>query len=235
MNKALERRWRSATVLAAMVLATSAAMCGALKTSHASDQEDTPQLEADADGDLVDVFAFMRPESTTHMAVVMTVNPKARTTTRFAPRLDYNFHFVGVADPQAGILDPSALDVTIACRFQEPSPDGSQIVACSGNGLSTVAPVGSADAGLPEDAMRVYAGLAANPAFADVAKLQATVSSGQLAFADGGPDSGSNAFAEKNVLAIVVEIDVDKVLFPGKPGGEPRPLVAVSAETVRLP
>jgi hypothetical protein len=107
------------------------------------------------------------------------------------------------------------------------------VVACSGNGVSTVNTVGVTDGGRPADEMRVYAGLRADPAFGDVAKLQATVSSGQLAFVDAG--TGANAFAAKNVLAIVVEIDVDKVLFPQKPPADPRPLIAVSAETVRLP
>jgi hypothetical protein len=221
-------RWRWAPV----ALACAGALAvGFARPSWASDHEDAPSLAGDPAVDIADVFAFVRPGSTSHMVLSMTVHPGANGAAVFATGVEYVFRLVGY-DAAARALDPSVADIQVACRFQAPQA-GSQVVVCSANGVSSFATLGQTDSGADDAPLRIFAGLRADPAFGDVERLKTTLATGQLAFVEAGA-TGTNTFANRNVLALVVEVDIDAVLFPGRDPAVDRPLLAVSGHTERL-
>ena len=202
------------------------------RPSWASDHEDAPSLVDDRGADIADVYAFMRPGGSTHLVLAMTVHPGATTTTLFDEKVEYVFHVLGF-DSKAGTIDPTLLQALVACRFAS-ADAGPQRMVCSVNGVAAEATAFTeADAGAPTARVRLFAGLRADPDFADIAALESTVATGQLKLTA----SGTNAYAGKNVLAIVVEVNVDDVLLSGTGSGTlgSRPVLAVSASTERLP
>jgi hypothetical protein len=74
--------------------------------------------------------------------------------------------------------------------------------------------------------LRVYAGLRADPAFGDLQQMKQTVDTGVLKIAPGG----TNSFQGKNVQAIVVDIDVNRIIFTDSPATRPILAVAASVE-----
>ena len=214
-----------------VALATAGAM-GALatRTSWASDHEDAPSLVTDKGADIADVYAFMRPGSTTHLVLAMTVHPGATTATTFDPKVEYQFRILGY-DTVAGAVD-STVDTRVSCRFEPPTAGSpaAQVFLCGANGVSAFGTVGTASTADAGDQLRAWAGLRADPAFGDVAALKSTLATRQLAFSD----AGTNTFAGKNALGIVVEVDIDKILLANIDVTGGRPTLAVSATTERL-
>jgi hypothetical protein len=198
------------------------------RTSWASDHEDAPDLVTDRGVDIGDVYAFMRPGSTTHAVLAMTVHPNATATTTFDTQVEYQFRILGY-DAATGAVDGS-VDTRVTCRFEPPPATGAQAMLCAANGAAVYGTVGTATSSEAGDAMRAWAGLRADPAFGDLAALKSTLADRQLRFAD----AGTNSFAGKNALAIVVELDVDNVLLANVDVTAGRPLLAVSAVTERL-
>lgn len=219
-------RWRTRGPLGLALVGAAVLVAAYGGPSWASDHDDAPSLAVDPGPDIADVYAFMRPESTSHMVLSMTVATGATSGTPFDPSIEYAFRVL--AADSTGALDPS-VDTRIHCRFEIPTSDG-QLMLCTGNGFSAFTKVGDSTTADESAPMRVFAGLRADPAFGDVAALATTMASKQLSFSD----AGTNSFAGKNVLAIVLEVDVDKVLLAGLDGGT-RPLLAVSAVTERVP
>jgi len=217
----------TATALVAITLSAVAVILRLGGSSWASDHQDAPRLLPPAD--LADVFAFMRPGSSARMVLAMTFHAGAGPSTPFDSGRAYVFRLVG-HDPTTNAPDPSRVDVRVACRFSSPEFPP-QSVVCNANGFSGFADVGVVDAGVPEGPLRIFAGRRADPAFGDVARLQATVSDQTLSFAD----AGTNTFAGQNVLALVVDVDVDAILLAGRDVAAGRPLLAVSAFTEALP
>jgi hypothetical protein len=169
----------------------------------------------------------------------MGVAPYASASSSFSAQVDYVFRVRRVTAPIPLTFDSTSLDVT--CNFDDSTP---QAVTCSAPGglvaRSIVGDTTSGNAG-PGSAMRVFAGLRADPAFFDRQGSLATIASGRTRFA------GQNAFAGANVLAIVVEINVAKAFVPmpeagaiaeagesdsGSSGVETMPVLAVAAETL---
>lgn len=224
------RPWRVGIAGVVAIAATTVTAVVA-RPSWASDHEDAPSLATtDKGADIADVYAFMRPASSSHLVLGMTVHPNATATTTFDTKVEYQFRVLGY-DEAAQAFDPT-VDTRVTCRFETPDVNGKQLVLCHANGFSTFATagdVGTTDANAP---LRIYAGLRADPAFADMTAVKNVITTKQLGALDGGV---TNTFANKNVLAIVVEVDIDKVLLAGVDAAATgRPKLAVSGTTERL-
>ena len=220
-----------ARALVAIGIAATAAGLGA-RATWASDHRDAPSLTTDVGADIADVFAFMSPDTPGRMILAMSVHPDAPKTATFPAGVDYTFQITGY-DPVTKMLDPSLASTSVSCRFLAPQAT-SQVVLCSANGLSAYANVGDEDAGVSGAPLRVYAGLRADPAFGDIVKLEQTLTTKTLSFTD----AGTNSFAGQNVLVLVVDIDLGRVVFLEEAGTDAgaitRPLLAVSGSTMRL-
>ena len=217
---------------AAAPAALSCALVLTALVARASDHEDAPSLVEDRGADIADVYAFVRPGGTTHLVLAMTVHPGADTTTTFDEKVEYVFHVFGYDPSIGGYINPGVLQAQVACRFAS-ADAGPQTMLCSVNGVAKEGALGSGDAGADTAPIRMFAGLRADPDFADIAALQSTVATGTLKLTA----SGTNAYAGKNVLAIVVEVNIADVLLAGTTATAlgSRPLLAVSASTERLP
>lgn len=218
------------------LLAAIGVGAGFIRTAIASDHLDSAALATDPTVDIADVYAFMRPktsgsstfEKSTHLVAAMTVYPNAPRQAEFEEYVDYTLSFVGIDDPATGLL--GALDASLVCHFRPKtgdSPDGLplQPFTCSANGSFFVG-VTNEVSGASTDRLRVFAGLRSDPAFGAVPGVLAAVDAGNLPGADAGP----NTFAGQNVLSIVAELDVGKVLF-GDAGAS---VIGVSGLTERL-
>jgi hypothetical protein len=193
----------------------------ALSPVHASDHLDSPGAVGDPQADITDVFAFTSPETPGRVVLAMTVAPFASASAAFSTQVDYIFRVRRVAAPQPLTLDTTPLDIT--CDFGD-GDGATQSVTCTGPaGILATAPVGATMGVDPHRAMRVFAGRRADPAFFDWQGALATVASGRFAF------TGQNAFAQADVLAIVVEVDFASTAD----AGATPPMLAVAGETVR--
>ena len=226
------KRRALATALPVLAVALSAL------TSHAFDHVDGPQAVIDPATDIADLYAFMRPETgdggaykpSSHIVLVATFEPNAAVGSRF-PIVTYQFRVRSVKDPSD--LSADGLDVTrdfkVVCSFLAGAP---QEVTGSVNGQSASTAIDNADAGPASSDIRVFAGVRADPAFADVKGFTDSVDAGQLKL--GG---GTNAFADKTVRALVVEFNVNRVglaqdASPDTPGAAG--IWAVGLESVRI-
>jgi hypothetical protein len=182
-------------------------------TSRAFDHADGPQAAIDPATDIADVYAFMRPEqgdagayaASSHIVLVATFEPNAAPGSAF-PNATYQFRVRNVKDASnltAGGLDTYA-DFKVVCTFLDGKP---QEVTCSMNGKTATAQVENEDAGPPSADIRIFAGVRADPAFADFNAFVETLDAGQLRFSP----TGNNAFAGKTVRALVVEFNVNRV------------------------
>ena len=208
---------RARAALACTAVAAAGAMA-ALSVGRASDHLDGPRATADPQADITDVFAFTSPEEPSKVVLAMAVTPYASDASTFSGEVDYAFRVQMVDAIQPLSLGGAALDVV--CDL---TGSATPTMTCTGPQGATGSAVVGATSGAPGDAIRVFAGLRSDPAFFDRQGALATVASGRAAF------TGQNAFAEANVLAIVVELD--STLFAGDSGAHP--VLAVAAETVR--
>jgi hypothetical protein len=193
----------------------------ALSTGRASDHLDGPRAVADPHADITDVFAFTSPERPGHVVLAMTVVPFAPVKDTFSVQVDYVFRVRRVSAPQPLTLDATPLDIT--CVFDDGDGAG-QSVTCSGpGGAYATASFGDTSGGNQQNAMRVFAGRRADPAFFDRQGMLSTIASQRASF------TGQNAFLGADVLAIVVEIDVLAL----SDAGSALPMLAVAAETTR--
>jgi hypothetical protein len=219
-------------VVLATALALGLAVLAARGTSMASDHRDSASLAADPSVDIADVFAFMRPEGTSphfvkshHLVAVMTVHPSASNAAIFEPGVDYTLSIIGLDDPSGGI--PGALDAAVTCRFYAPVGTNdaglpAQEFTCAANG-QFFAGVTNEVKGASTDALRVFAGLRSDPAFGAVPGVLSAIAAGRVPSAD----AGANAFAGDNVLSIVADLDVNRVLFTDDAGVTPLGVSAI--------
>lgn len=228
----MNRRTSLPLVAALATVAMGTAALGG-RPSRASDHADGPSAAGDPSTDITDVFAFMRPEPvdggfgpSSHLVLAMTVFPNAPATATFDPAGDYLVNVAAApSDPLAGSVNTARLDVVLRCRFGAPGDGGAQSFVCSCNGQFATGTTGAVDSDSTSP-FRVFAGRRADPAFGAVDAVAKAAASGNLP-----PDAGSNDFAGRSVLAIVAELDVDRVLF-GDGGRYP---LAISASTGRFP
>jgi len=202
----MDRRWVRGIFCCGVLAA-----CGTVvATGLASDHNDTAQTVTDQKADITDVYAFMRPEGTgpytpsTHMVVMMTMDPGATTATTLDPGLVYTFRLTRLNAALA-----TSTSYSIVCSARDPKL-GPQTVVCGAAGTFGTATLNAAPTGAPTDKIRVWAGMRSDPAFFDKAKFDESVSTKSLKFVN----PGTNSFQGKNVMAIVVEFEVAGVLNP---------------------
>ncbi len=196
-----------------------------LSPSYASDHIDTPSIDDLAAADLTDMFAFSRKSGDKNTLVLaMTTHLFAKKKTKFSDRVEYSFqlrraNIIG-SGPNFGI--DTRDEHTISCTFQKGS-DGKQVMQCTvsqaefGRELvKTEVKVGDLNGGNNES-IRVFAGLRADPFFFDLVRV-GLERKRNTSFNDKGfPFPGiipKNGLIWANVLAIVVELDVDRILGP---------------------
>lgn len=190
-----------------------------------SDHVDGPRQIGDPSADLTDLFAFTSPENPAHTVLAANVFPSAGVTAMFSNAVEYSIVVRRVT--VAGVGDASSFksgdkEYRFSFRFSvlehgcdaKPiqrgtctCPDGQKIefVVNDEKGAST-----------PDGAVRVFAGLRSDPFF--------------LAWVVRDLKKVPNLLQHDNVLAIVVEVDTQRVLNPS--GGS---LFGVVAETMPPP
>jgi hypothetical protein len=221
----MRRRW----VLLGAVSFVAVAGVMATSRTEAFDHQDAPGTIADRFADVTDVYAFMRPESetdggfkkTSHLVLAMNFAPDIQNGQRIPTNIDYVFRVRAVSNVSSLALGSPNFKVT--CNFTAATP---QKLVCIANGKSAVTTVGESDAGAPTEGVRVFAGVRSDPAFADVEAFRNTVAAQKLQFRT----PGQNTFANKNVMSIVVDLDLATVVFNG---ASSMPVFAVAAQTVR--
>jgi hypothetical protein len=198
-------------------------------------------LAAGGAADIADLYAWTSADAS-KLNLVMTIDPFATEGAMFSDAVQYAFHL-----SSAGAFGESQTEVRILCTFT-----AAQVISCWVGDDEYVSGDASAEAGLVSESgrLRVFAGLRNDPFFFNIsgfhgATMAVKAAAGELTFdADGCPDldqatadalvtqlasdqSGGapiNAYAEANILALVVEVDTALVT----PGG---PVVGVWAST----
>ncbi|HET9648580.1 MAG TPA: DUF4331 family protein [Kineosporiaceae bacterium] len=183
-----------------------------------SDHISGPRALADPIADITDFYAFPSPERPGWLVLVMNTLPFAPADGRFSDGLIYRFR-LRPADVDPGARRVSAAagpEWTLDCVFDDAGagrltrPDGEVISFEAGGDV----PVDDGSG------VRVFAGPRWDPFIMDAPAGLRTVAEQRLSF----NDPGSIFLDGKNVLALVVELDCDRLLGRSGP-------VAVVAET----
>ena len=200
----------------------------------AADHADAPASAADPAADINDLFVFKSTDADNNgsrTVLAMTVFPEATNGSRLSDAVEYNFHIADRSTTPATMM-------TISCTADN---EVNQTVTCvidEGSASTTLLnPVIDATYETLDQTLRtgdfpmlVYAGVRDDPFFFD------SVAFGEVyqSVLDGSPspgalldDTGVDAFAADNVIAIVV--DVADTALPSTSNN-----LAVWAETVRI-
>lgn len=239
---------RSNRACAALGLGLAALASLVAPPARGADHRDGPAVTASPEADINDVYAWMGSDGKT-LYLAMTVFPGAGATAKFSDAVYYVFH----TSSRAKLIDPTVqpTQVDVICKF-----DGEQRVQCWGggdyvSGNASVVPGILSRTGK----LRAFAGLRQDPFFfnqegfnAVRATVKGAFKAGQITTVDtrgcptypmraelvsqlkeqaGKPGSTPvNAFANQNVLALIVGIDVALVKGSG-------PIVGVWGSTYR--
>lgn len=220
------RKFLLASVLFPLALTTG----GALAADHA----ESPGADADPAGDLADVFVFISPENPRRMVAALTFGgrplPRSRIDTTFYcdPRVIYVLN-IGRANA-AGVFTNTPA-VKVVARFGNSVTTGRcglQLENVPGGGGTFVGPIESVISSTT--GLRAFAGLRNDPFFFDAEGYNGMVA----AFAAAPPPGGyvvnsfglgsrprRDSFANRNVSAIVFEMDLD-TLAPVSGGSRPK-------------
>lgn len=175
-------------------------------TALGSDHKEAPMVRESNPADIADLYAFVNPNNTEKLVLVMTVNPfsvrEEGIAFLFSPHLRYKF----LIDNDGDTLEDHVLsfDFNADQTFTAYLP-GNRAVEGIGT-MPTVEPVAN-DAVITEtdDGIRLFAGPRDDPFFFDVV--------GFFRFLAGtGSFTGTDGFAGYNVSAIVAEIPIDMVM-----------------------
>lgn len=236
MSPKLSSKGPARAFAAAFAVLASAAVMSA-------DHAESPGTDADPAGDLADVFIFPSPQNTARTVGAITFGgrsaPRSRIDGTFYcdPNVLYTLH-IDRANAQ-GAFD-NIPDVQILARF------GTNRDGQCGVQLENVPGAGGTFSGAIETTfesstgLRAFAGLRNDPFFFDaegyaalVASFAAAGQSGDLigAFRLGSGQPRRDSFANRNVSAIVFEMDTN-ALSPAT--GSTRPQVRVWSTTARI-
>lgn len=231
----------------AMVLGLCALGTGP-QLANATDRKDgspTSQVIADPSVDIADVFAWMSSSSSlTYMA--MTVNPDATTASKFSSTAYYVFH----TNAKATYKDAATqAEVNVICSFDQDQKIECWVVGTDKTKLVYLKGDANQPAGISSrnGELRVFAGLRNDPFFFNEAGLKtvitnnaakidmgvnaagcpATISAADRTTANNALKTPANtdAFAGKNVLALVVQVNTNLLT------STTRPIVSVWAST----
>lgn len=206
----------------------------------AADHRDSPTADANGEGDITDVFAFLDPNDASQLVLIMNVNPlavPAEPNYRFAPNILYQFK---VANGQRAVEDLVVQAVfanvpTTTCASGQminiygPSKPPS---AGTINGVLNQPPTATGCTGqtFQQSNLQVFAGLRADPFVADPGQLFRILANNQDLFRDfpgsalgplrGRPVrpnriSGVDAFGGFNVTSIIIELPKSAVAGSG--------------------
>jgi len=174
----------------------------------AADHMDSPIVKNDPAADITDVYTFVNPHDPSETIILTNVVPMATSNSRFSDKVDYIFH-----------IDNGSGDRSITCTF----PELATRVSCSGPaGVSVSGPLNQIVQGTN---LRVYAGLADDPFFFDLAAFNHTKETLVPQF----HNPGTNAFANQNILTIALGIKSSVLSDAGA-----HPVLKVYASTKRF-
>jgi hypothetical protein len=208
----------------------------------AADHAESPGADADPAGDLADVFLFISPENPKRLVGAMTFGgrplPRSRIDTAFYcdPKVIYVLNIERANAAGAFTNQPTT---KVVARF------GKSDTGRCGLQLENVPGSGGTFSGATEvvftssTGLKAFAGLKNDPFFFDAEGYN-----GMVAAFDGAPPAGGylvnsfglgtrarrDSFANRNVSAIVFEMDLD-VVAPAS--GNTRPKIQVWATTAR--
>lgn len=185
----------------------------------AADHGDGPNVNAEPSADISDYFIFPRNNGDMgkRVTMVLSINPKATSKTLFSDALNYRFRVRPIKaiqnEPFKAIVDNK--EIRIDCRAngaleQHISCDLKQL---NGETYQTIdqasVRVNEAGGGTNQD-FRLWAGPAADQLFSDRARVRMPVWRDE-GFDEGDwEDSGLNSQDGKNVLSIVIDLDLEK-------------------------
>ncbi len=212
-----------------LVLASMALPVPAVATDH----WDGPAVSKEPAADITDFFVFPTSASgQERLTLIMSVYPGAAPSTMFSDAVTYSFRLRAIEDEAEGGSEPyfETADTEfrvdcIASRSVTP-----QTMSCTASVLepgTAPRPVASSTVGVADPsgggnaALRVFAGPRADQSFTDLGRVRMPV----WRDIDMSGRPGVNGLAGKNVLSIVVDLDLDRLV------GERRGLWAAVSET----
>ena len=181
--------------------------------------------------DLTDLYAFPGSSRPDQLILVMNVFPNARPPALFSDAASYRFRVCPATIPAGRPgprFDVGTDEYAFTCTFSAPDgPDGNGKLAQRGTCVlpnqEAVSFQVNDERGGHGHGVRIYAGLRLDPFFMDVPKEVETRATHRLAFLP----KGNNTLDGLDILTIVVELDVARVLGPAS-----GTVFAVAAETV---
>jgi hypothetical protein len=187
-----------------------------------SDHIDGPRQIGDPAGDLTDLFAFTSPENPSHTVLAANVFPSAGATSMFSNAINHSIvvRRVTVAGTGSSAKFKSGdKEYRFSCRFDVLQRDGEKTIqrgtlTCPDGQTLRFVVNDENGASTPDGVFRVFAGLRSDPFL--------------LAWV-GGMKKVPNLLQHDNVLAIVIEVDTQRVLNPSEGS-----LFGVIAETTPL-
>ena len=209
----------------------------------AADHAESPGADADPAGDLADVFLFVSPENNRRLVGAITFGgrpaPRSRTDIVYCdPKLIYVLN-IGRANAAGQFTNQPV--VKVVARF------GKSDTGRCGVQLENVPGAGGTFSGATETiltsstGLRAFAGMRNDPFFFDAEGYNGMVA----AFDSAAPPGGSlvnsfglgtrarrDSFANRNITAVVFEMDLD-VVAPASGGS--RPKIQAWATTARRP
>src|SRR4051812_37365199 len=198
-----------------------------------SDHISGPRALADPIADITDVYAFPSPERPGSLVLVLNTLPMARPTDLFSDGLVYRFRLRALQQPSAADagwgFEPGDGEVVVDCVFAPPDTAAGDTEDHSlrrqrGTCLTRSRDAISLSVNDPEGGrgpgLRVFAGVRWDPFIMDARAALKTIATRTLAFTD----HGAIYLDGKNVLSLVVEIDVGAVCGAS--------LLGVAAETL---
>ena len=207
----------------------------------ASDHRDSPTADANAEGDITDIFAFLDPNDTSQLVLIMDVNPfsvPAETPTyRLSTNFLYQFkiahdqHAVEDLVVQAVFTDVATTTCASGQMVSIYGPSRPAVTGARNLVLETEPSVkGCTGQTLQQGSMQVFTGLRDDPFVTDVGQLNRILSNKQDLFRNypgfalgalrGRPvrsnlTSGVDGFGGFNVSSIAIELPKSAVAGPG--------------------
>lgn len=185
---------------------------------QAADHSDGPNVKAEPAADISDYFIFPRSngDKEPRVTIVMSVNPNATADTLFSDAINFRMRM----RPISGFSkDPFVANVVnqetrIDCRFTGVPQQTMNCVLSKMNKkgswktITESQVLANSTGGGKDGRFRLYAGAAADQLFSDRARVRMPVWRNE-GFNEGEwADSGLNSQAGKNVLSIVVDLDL---------------------------
>jgi hypothetical protein len=158
----------------------------------ASDHRDSPTADANAQGDITDIFAFLDPNTPANLVLIMNVNPfsvPAETGYHFSTTFLYQFKIATGPTAVEGLVIQATFEnvaTTTCASGQMINVYGPGVPAITGtnNILLSEQPTvsGCTGATVTQGSMQVFAGLRDDPFVADIGQLNRILASSQDLF-----------------------------------------------------